>query len=294
MANLKIVRTRIQSVKSTQQITKAMKMVAASKLRKAQDAILQMRPYVQKLYGILENAATSLDNEQQSEYSIEKEVEKVLIVVITSDRGLCGGFNTNAIKAGLNVIQEKYIDQERSNNLWILPLGKKAFEYFSKRNYQVIDQFYQIYEDLSFDKAKDAAGFVMKGFLDGDFDQIELVYNEFKNVATQILRTDRFLPIASDDQEKEINASVDYIFEPSVEYIIKEMIPRTLKIQFYKAILESSASEHGARMTAMDQATENADDLLKDLRLAYNRSRQAAITSEILEIVGGAEALSNG
>ncbi len=294
MANLKIVRTRIQSVKSTQQITKAMKMVAASKLRKAQDAILQMRPYVQKLYGILENAALSLDSEKQSEYSVERSVEKVLIVVVTSDRGLCGAFNTNAIKAGLNVILEKYIEQERSNNLWILPLGKKAFEYFSKRNYQVIDQFYQIYEDLSFDKAKDAAGFVMKGFIDGDFDQIELVYNEFKNVATQILRTEQFLPITNDEQEDKIDVSIDYIFEPSVEYIIKEMIPRTLKIQFYKAILESSASEHGARMTAMDQATENADELLKDLRLAYNRSRQAAITTEILEIVGGAEALSNG
>ena len=290
MANLKEVRTRIQSVKSTQQITKAMKMVAASKLRKAQDAILQMRPYVKKLYGILENVTVSLKGDQKSDYSLERDIEKILIVVITSDRGLCGAFNTNAVKAGLNLIKEKYQAQEKNNQLWILPLGNKSFDYFAKRNYQVIDNFYEIFGDLSFDKAKEAAEFAMQGFIEGDFDQVELVYNEFKNVATQILKTEQFLPIAKEEKE-EIGSSTDYIFEPSVEFIIKEMIPRTLKVQFYKAILESNASEHGARMTAMDQATENAGDLLNDLRLVYNRSRQAAITNEILEIVGGAEAL---
>ena len=292
MANLKEVRTRIESVKSTQQITKAMKMVAASKLRRAQDAILQMRPYVQKLYGILENASASLTGEQQSEYSKERDVKKVLVVVITSDRGLCGGFNANVIKAGLNLIEEKYQEQESSNNLTILPLGKKAYDYFSKRDYQVIGDFYEIYSHLSFNKAKEAAEFAMQGFVNGEFDSVELIYNEFKNVATQILRVEQFLPIVSDEQEEKKD-STEYIFEPSVEYIIEEMIPRTLKVQFYKAILESNASEHGARMTAMSKATENAGELLKELKLVYNRTRQAAITGEILEIVGGAEALSS-
>lgn len=293
MANLKEVRTRIQSVKSTQQITKAMKMVAASKLRRAQDAILQMRPYVKKLYGILENAAASLDGEQQSSYSIERDVDKVLITIITSDRGLCGAFNTNVIKAALTLIDDKYKEQERNNKLWILPIGKKAFEFFHKRGYQVIDDYYEIFGDLSFDKAKEAAEFAMHGFLNEDFDAVELVYNEFKNVATQILRTEQFLPIVKEEAEEQTDNSTDYIFEPSVEFIVEEMIPRTLKVQFYKAILESNASEHGARMTAMDQATENAGELLNDLKLIYNRTRQAAITNEILEIVGGAEALGN-
>ncbi|MCG8308307.1 MAG: ATP synthase F1 subunit gamma [Cytophagales bacterium] len=294
MANLKEVRTRIQSVKSTQQITKAMKMVAASKLRRAQDAILQMRPYVQKLYGILGNAAASLDGEQQSMYSVEREVNKVLIVVITSDRGLCGAFNTNAIKAVLSLIDEKYKAQERNGNLWILPLGKKSLDYFGKQNYKVIEDYYQIFGDPTFEKTKEVADFAMQGFLSGEFDAVELVYNEFKNVATQILRAEQFLPISNEEKEEETDKNTNYIFEPSVEFIINEMIPRTLKVQFYKAILESNASEHGARMTAMDQATENAGELLNDLRLIYNRSRQAAITNEIIEIVGGAEALENG
>lgn len=294
MANLKEVRTRIQSVKSTQQITKAMKMVAASKLRRAQDAILQMRPYVKKLYGILENAIVSLDGDHQSAYSTERDVKKVLLVVITSDRGLCGAFNTNAIKTGLSLIKENYAEQERDKQLWILPLGKKAYEFFSKRDYQVIDNFYQIFGDLSFDKSKEAAEFIMQGFLEGDFDKVELVYNEFKNVATQILRAEQFLPLIQEEKEEDIKTSTDYIFEPSIEYIIQDMIPKTLKVQLYKAVLESNASEHGARMTAMDQATENAGELLKDLKLVYNRSRQAAITTEILEIVSGAEALGNG
>lgn len=292
MANLKEVRTRIQSVKSTQQITKAMKMVAASKLRKAQDGILQMRPYAAKLFGILRNAIASIDGEHQSEYSIQREDTKnVLVIVITSDRGLCGAFNTNSIKAGLSLIANKYSKQEKSKNLWVLPIGGKAFDYFSKREYQVIDNHYELFNDLSFDKAKEVAEFAMLGFLNGDYDSIEIVYNEFKNVATQILKTEQFLPIEKGAEDKIIDSNTDYIFEPSVDFIIKEMIPRTLKVQLYKAILESNASEHGARMTAMEQATENAGELLKELKLIYNRSRQAAITNEILEIVGGAEAL---
>lgn len=294
MANLKEVRTRIQSVKSTQQITKAMKMVAASKLRRAQDAILQMRPYAKKLYGIFGNAIASMDGDHQSDYSIERDEKKVVLVVITSDRGLCGAFNTNVIKAGLSLIKEKYRKQERNNQLWILPLGNKAYEYFTKKNYQVIDNFYEIFGDLSFDKSKEATEFVMQGFLEGDFDKVELVYNEFKNVATQILRTEQFLPIVKEETEESNSVSTDYIFEPSIGDIIQDIIPKTLKVQLYKAVLESNASEHGARMTAMDQATENAGELLKDLKLVYNRTRQAAITTEILEIVGGAEALGNG
>ncbi len=292
MANLKEVRTRIQSVKSTQQITKAMKMVAASKLRKAQDGILQMRPYAAKLFGILRNTIASIDGEHESKYSIQREDTKnVLVIVITSDRGLCGAFNTNSIKAGLSLIANKYSKQERSKNLWILPIGGKAFDYFSKREYQVIDNYYGLFNDLTFDRSKEVAEFAMLGFLNEDYDSVEIVYNEFKNVSTQILKTEQFLPIEKDAKDKNID-NTDYIFEPSVDFIIKEMIPRTLKVQLYKAILESNASEHGARMTAMEQATENAGELLKDLKLIYNRSRQAAITNEILEIVGGAEALS--
>lgn len=294
MANLKEVRTRIQSVKSTQQITKAMKMVAASKLRKAQDAILLMRPYVNKLYGILENASASLDKEHQSEFSAEREIQKVLIVIITSDRGLCGAFNSNAIKSALSLIKEKYEQQESDNGLWILPIGKKGFEYFKKRNYQVIDGFSNIYAELSFEKVKEAAEFAMNGFLEGEYDRVEIVYNEFKNVATQILKKEQFLPLMKNKEDISDTAVIDFIFEPSVEYILQEMIPRTLKVQFYKAVLESNASEHGARMTAMNQATENAGELLNSLKLVYNRTRQAAITTEILEIVGGAEALENG
>jgi len=294
MANLKEVRTRIQSVKSTQQITKAMKMVAASKLRKAQDAILQMRPYVQKLYGILENATANLDGEHQSAYSVQREIKRVLIVVVTSDRGLCGAFNSNIIKASLASIKEKYQDQEANNALWIMPIGRKAFDYFKKRNYQVVEDHYDIFGELTFERVKEAAQFAMDGYINGDYDRVELIYNEFKNVATQILQVEQFLPIAEQEKEEKEDHQTDYIFEPSIEYIVEEMIPRTLKVQFYKAVLESNASEHGARMTAMDQATDNAGELLKDLRLVYNRTRQAAITTEILEIVGGAEALENG
>lgn len=295
MPNLKEVKGRIKSVKSTQQITKAMKMVAASKLRKAQDSILQMRPYAEKLYGILANVTASSDGTVQSVYAESREVNKVLMVVIASDKGLCGAFNTNAFKTALNRIEGYYREQRDSGNLWILPLGKKAYDFFQKRKYQVIPNFFGIFQELSFDKSKEIAEYVMNGFKAGNFDQVDIVYNEFKNVATQVQRSDAFLPIEKNDEGEsaEVN-NVDYIVEPSVEYIIQELIPQTLKIQFYKAILESNASEHGARMTAMDKATENAGELLKDLTLMYNRTRQAAITKEILEIVGGAEALAKG
>lgn len=298
MANLKEVKNRISSVTSTQQITSAMKMVAAAKLKRAQDKITQMRPYSQKLTGLLQNVSAGMDDNADNVYGQEREVNNVLLVVISSDRGLCGAFNNNVFKATVNLIKEKYSYEEKHDGVHILPLGKKSFEFFSKRNYQVIEDYYGIFGELSFEKAKTAAEYVMKTFVDGGYDKVELVYNEFKNVATQILQVEQFLPVQQIEvkEEEESTSSFttqEYIYQPSMEYVVEELIPKSLKIQFYKAILESNASEHGARMTAMDQATDNAGEMLKALKLAYNRTRQAAITKEILEIVGGAEALAS-
>ncbi len=296
MANLKEVKSRIQSVTSTQQITKAMKMVAAAKLRRAQDKILQMRPYSQKLSGIIQNVATGAEtDEAESPYADTRTVNNVLLVVVTSDRGLCGAFNSNVFKFTRARIEEKYKHLVRSGNVRILPIGKRSYDYFKKRNFKVVDKYYTLMGDLDFNHVREAAQFVMDGFLNERFDRVELIYNEFKNVATQILRNEQFLPIQAAPQEETENSNqTDYIFEPSQEVIFQEIIPNSLKIQFYKALLESNASEHGARMTAMDQATDNAGELLKELKLTYNRTRQAAITKEILEIVGGAEALAQG
>lgn len=297
MANLKEVKNRISSVTSTQQITSAMKMVAAAKLKRAQDKITQMRPYSQKLTGLLQNVSAGMDGSTENTYGQEREVDNVLLVVISSDRGLCGAFNNNVFKATVNLIKEKYSYEDKHDGVHILPLGKKAYEFFSKRNYQVVDDYYSIFGDLSFDTAKTAAEYVMKSFVDGGYDKVELVYNEFKNVATQVLQVEQFLPVQQVETKEEESTSnystQEYIYEPSMEYVVKELIPKSLKVQFYKAILESNASEHGARMTAMDQATDNAGEMLKALKLAYNRTRQAAITKEILEIVGGAEALAS-
>lgn len=291
MANLKEVKGRITSVMSTQQITKAMKMVAAAKLRRAQDRIIQMRPYSRKLSEIIQNVSASGGGNVDNPYSVERSVSNVLLVVVSSDRGLCGGFNSSVFKHATAIIAEKYSEVEQAGGLEILPIGKKSYEYFKKRRYSVNDKFYGLFGNLNFDDVRDAAEFVMNSFEEGKYDQVEIIYNEFKNVATQIVKNEQFLPI----QEIEIEgdeAPNEYIYEPSQEFIFNELVPKSLKIQFYKTVLESNASEHGARMTAMDKATENADDLLKDLRLTYNRSRQAAITKEILEIVGGAEALA--
>jgi F-type H+-transporting ATPase subunit gamma len=288
MANLKEVKQRITSVVSTQQITKAMKMVSAAKLRRAQDRIVQMRPYSQKLTAILNNVSASSEGAADIVYAQKREVKKVLIIPITSDKGLCGAFNSNIIKATNAAIRQQFEGKE----ITILPLGKKAFEAFKKTDYTLIDQFYGVFLDLSFDVVREAAEFAMNGFAAGDYDQVTLVYNEFKNVATQIVQTEQFLPMAKEETEEEATtAETDYILEPSRAYIIEELVPTSLKIQVYKAVLESNASEHGARMTAMDKATENAGELLKELRLMYNRTRQAAITNEILEIVAGANAL---
>lgn len=297
MPNLKEVRNRILSVKSTQQITKAMKMVAAAKLRKAQDSILQLRPYTKKLQGILENVTTHASGDMVSVYAEERTVHNVLIIVLTSDRGLCGAFNSNAIKTALKHVNENFSAQMKSNKVWFMPVGKKAYDFFRKGNYNIIDQYKDLFGEIVFDDAKDAAEFAMDGFREGRFDRVDVIYNEFKNVATQILVAEQFLPVKKDEpveQEEDKHRSVDYIIEPSVEFILDELIPQTLKMQFFKTILESNASEHGARMTAMDQATDNAGEILKQYRLVYNRTRQAAITKEILEIVGGANALENG
>jgi F-type H+-transporting ATPase subunit gamma len=294
MASLKEVRGRITSVSSTQQITKAMKMVAAAKLRRAQDNILRMRPYAQRLGGILTNLSSLTEGSVSNKYSEKREANRVLVIVVTSDRGLAGAFNSNIVKAANYLAQNKYRSQLEAGNLTFLTIGRKGFEALSKRGYNVIGDFTGTFLNLSFDAVRVAAERAMDGFVAGEYDQVDLIYNEFKNVATQIVRTEQFLPIEEKPVEETANATIpDYTFEPSKEQIIEELIPKSLKIQVYKAVLESNASEHGARMTAMDKATENAGELLKELKLTYNRTRQAAITKEILEIVGGAEALAS-
>lgn len=295
MANLKEVRNRIVSVNSTQQITKAMKMVAAAKLRRAQDNITRIRPYADKLDGILSNLSASLENASDNIYASEREVKRVLIVAITSDRGLAGAFNANILKGINNYIQANYTPAYAMGNVEYMALGKKGFEALQRRRDVTAlngDHAF-VFADLSFDKARPAVEWIMDRYVTGYYDKVVVVYNEFKNVATQIVRAEQFLPIVAPAVTTASAAtSTDYIFEPSKEEIVEELIPKSLKIKFYKYLLESYASENGARMTAMEKATDNAKELLKELKLVYNRSRQAAITKEILEIVGGAEALN--
>lgn len=289
MANLKEVKNRINSVTSTQQITKAMKMVAAAKLRRAQDRILQMRPYAQKLDAVIKKVgSSSSENEIASPYTQERGTDNVLVVVVSSDRGLCGAFNSNVFKATIAHITQNY----NRSQVAIMPIGKRSFDFFKKRKFKIEDKFWGIMNNVSFVDVRKAAEYIMDVFEAGKYDRVDVVYNEFKNVATQILRVEQFLPIAPSAEETQVT-EIDYIFEPSREAIISELIPKSLKIQLYKALLESNASEQGARMTAMGQATDNAGELLKQLKLTYNRTRQAAITKEILEIVGGADALKN-
>lgn len=287
MANLKEVKNRISSVISTQQITKAMKMVAAAKLRKAQDKIIQMRPYAQKLNSILQNVASGNLNVDDNDFVQVREERSVLLIVITSDRGLCGAFNSNVSKAALR--RMNYLEEQNGSTVTILPLGKKANDFFTKRKARKVVDFLSIFSELNFESARKVADFVMNDFRKKEFDRVEIIYNQFKNVATQILTTEQMLPIQQVGGEG--GRTLDYIFEPSKEYIVRELIPTSLKIQLYRALLESNAAEHGARMTAMDKATENAGDLLDNLRLDYNRTRQAAITKELSEIVAGADAL---
>jgi F-type H+-transporting ATPase subunit gamma len=291
MSSLKEVRIRIASVKSTQQITSAMKMVSASKLKRAQNAILKMRPYAAKLKEILENLSASLDT-TDSIYSREKKIQKVLLICVTSNRGLCGAFNSNAIKLTLNVLQKKYAEQYKNGNVDIIGIGKNAAEYFLKRKYPVIEINTKILDSTSFENAAPIAEKLMKWFETGKYDRIEIIYNQFKNAGVQILVDEQYLPVAppkTTTSAKKLQS--DYIFEPGKNEIVTELIPKSLKIQFYKVLLDSVASEHGARMTAMHKATDNADGLIKELKLSYNKARQATITKEILEIVSGAEAL---
>ena len=289
MANLKEVKERINSVSSTQQITRAMKMVAAAKLRRAQEKIVQMRPYSQKLTAILNAISSGTEGSTDIVYAQERPVENVLVIPITSDKGLCGAFNSNVLKAAAFMFETDFAGK----NVTVMPIGKKSLEFFKKRELPLVTDYSSLFLDVTFDSVKKAAEYAMAGFENGLFDKVVLVYNEFKNVATQIVQREQFLPIEKKDTGDSITNQVDYIVEPSREYILEELVPNSLKIQFYKAILDSNAAEHGARMTAMDKATENANDLLKELKLVYNRTRQAAITNEILEIVAGAEALSS-
>ena len=293
MANLKEVRNRIRSIISTQQITKAMKMVAASKLRKAQDSILQMRPYAEKLNSILQNVVQATGQTVSSPYAEEREINRVLIIAITSDRGLCGAFNSNVLKKVRATVAADYQEFADHNDLFILPVGKKAHDFFRKRDYQIIDDYWDLLSNPSYEKAREVSEFAMESFVIGEFDKVLIVYNEFKNVASQVLRVDHFLPLVEEESENSED-HLNYIFEPTQKNIVQELIPQSLHIQFYKSVLESVAAEHGARMTAMDQATDNAEDLLGDLRITYNRSRQAVITKELNEIVGGAQALEQG
>ena len=286
MANLKEIRNRITSVSSTMQITSAMKMVSAAKLKKAQDAITAMRPYADKLTELLQNLSATLDEDSGSKFSEQRQLKKVLIVAITSNRGLCGAFNSNIIKAVSKRATTTYANQEVS----YVTIGKKANDAF-KRTDAVIADKSPVFDDLSYDNVADIAEMLMEQFMSGDFDRIEIIYNKFKNAATQEVMTEQFLPIKPVDGDD--NLTADYIFEPSKLEIVDELIPKSLKTQLYKAIRDSFASEHGARMTAMHKATDNATELRDQLKLTYNKARQAAITNEILEIVGGADALSN-
>ncbi|MBS1734017.1 MAG: ATP synthase F1 subunit gamma [Bacteroidetes bacterium] len=287
---LKEVRNRIKSVQSTQQITKAMKMVSAAKLRRAQDAITQMRPYAQKLQEMLSNIVSSSDGNVAMDLAAERPVEKVLVIVVTSDRGLCGGYNSNLIKLAKQVAREKYAAQFAKGNVQLLPIGKKGYEHFSKNGFKVIDKFWDIFTGLSFEKVQGAAQYAMDAFAAKEVDAVEVVYSEFKNAATQRFIAEQFLPVQK-VSDKGSNKKSDFIFEPNQEVLIKELMPKILNTQLYKAVLDGNASEHGARMTAMDKASDNANELLKTLKITYNRARQAAITTELTEIVSGAAAL---
>lgn len=287
---LKEVRNRIKSVQNTQQITKAMKMVSAAKLRKAQDSIIQMRPYARKLQEVLSNIVSSSEGEMGSGLATERPVEKVLLIVITSDRGLCGAYNANIIKLAKATIREKYQAQAAKGNVEIWAIGKKGYEHFQKNKFSVDAEHKDIFLNLTFETVQACSKAAVKAFEAKQFDVVELVYSEFKNAATQIFAVERFLPIPG-VAKKPGAKKADFIFEPAREQLIAELMPKILNTQLYKAVLDANASEHGARMTAMDKATENANELLKTLKITYNRARQAAITTELTEIVSGAAAL---
>lgn len=290
MPGLKEVRARIASVNSTKQITSAMKMVSAAKLRKAQGSIVKLRPYASKLNELLTRMGDNTGDIPEAVYFTRRPVQKVLIVVISSNRGLCGAFNANAIKSVLQLLHDKYATQHKQGNVHLYCPGKKAAEFFQRRNYNIIAQPHEIFDQPGWDNITAHAEKLMQMFADGEYDTIELVYHVFRNAASQLITSETFLPV-SVKQDVKGDTQADYIFEPGREEILSDLIPRSLKTQFYKAVLDSWASEHGARMTAMHKATDNAEELLRNLKLTYNKARQAAITREIIEIVSGASAL---
>ena len=293
MANLKEVRNRIASVSSTQQITKAMKMVSAAKLKRATNAIIQLRPYAEKLNELLSNLSASLED-GSSPFLAERAPNKVLIITVSSNRGLAGAFNANVIKTANILIADKYSEQLKAGNVSIVSIGKKTQEYYQRRKYNVIGNNSDVYNNLNFANVSAITESIMEGFLKGEYDRVEIVYNRFKNAAVQFLIAEQLLPVPKAETKVENKGNqVDYILEPSQEEIVAQLIPKNIKIQVYKAVLDSNASEHGARMTAMDKATDNAGELLKQLKLSYNQARQAAITTELTEIVSGAAALSS-
>jgi len=287
---LKEVRTRITSVTSTQQITKAMKMVSAAKLRRAQDAVVQMRPYAMKMGELLSNIAGASQGDVKIEYAKEREVKNVLIVLITSDKGLCGAFNGNVVKAAKRLIEEKY-SHLNIQNIKLMFIGKKAHDVMKRTAYPQILDFKELFHKVSFENVTRATDYIKEGFVKKDFDEVMVIYNRFKNAATQFLETEQFLPIKKIENKNEKKTKADYIFDPEKEAMIEELVPKILNTTFYRYILDSNASEHGARMTAMDKASDNANELLKELKISYNRARQAAITTELTEIVSGAAAL---
>jgi len=293
---LKEVRNRIKSVQSTQQITKAMKMVSAAKLRRAQDAIIQMRPYAQKLQQMLSNIVSNSEGGSDMALATERPVEKVLLIVITSDRGLAGAFNANLIKLTKATIAERYAEQLKKGNVTIWGIGKKGYEHFTKNNYKTDAAYKDIFLNLTFENVQKASRAAMQAFEEKQFDVVEIIYSQFRNAATQRFEAERFLPIPkaapeTGKKDKKAAMKADFIYDPSKEQLIKELMPKILNTQLYKAVLDSHASEHGARMTAMDKASENANEMLRSLRISYNRARQAAITTELTEIVSGAAAL---
>lgn len=292
MPSLKEVRTRIASVNSTQQITSAMKMVAASKLRRAQNAVVNMRPYANKLNEILQNVSSSLDSSEDNVYGEERTLNKVLLIAVTSNRGLCGAFNANIIKQTRHLMEVDYSDLHQNGNVDVMTVGKKASETFAKMGDNHVGSYDEFWDDLSFETVYPLAEELLNKFKKKEYDRIVVVYNMFKNAATQIVTSEQLLPVLQTEKE-DGDAESTYLFEPSKEEILGSLVPTILRMQFYKTLLDSFASEHGARMTSMQQATDNAQEMLRDLKLKYNKARQTAITGEILEIVGGAEALKN-
>jgi len=291
MANLKEIRIRIDSVHSTKQITSAMKLVAASKLRRAQDAIVKLRPYANKLRSIMQNVSQGVEeNEEIMLYTEVRKIEKVLLIPIASNKGLCGAFNGNVIKTVINLVENDYKEYYNSKNLDIISIGKKVGELLKSKKIIVTESHEELLNNISYENVSELSERIIENYKKGEYDKVLIIYNKFKNAATQILEIEQLLPITSSEEDVSIE-EMDYIYEPDKTSILKGLIPQTLRIQLFKAVLDSYASEQGARMTAMHKATDNAEELIKDLRLHYNKARQATITNEIIEIVGGAEAL---